>query len=152
MNTINAVAAGKQAVPVAVIVGVGLNTLFLVINGLFMLFVPQAWYNFVPGVTDTGFFNQHFVRDIGMIQIFLGAGFAVGMLRPAVRFELWCAASVWLVAHALFHVWEVLVGICAASTLVRDFPAVSLPALVGVALAVWAGQRRATYHSVRTTP
>jgi hypothetical protein len=23
-------------------------------------------------VTDTGFFNQHFIRDIGIIQLFLG--------------------------------------------------------------------------------
>ena len=44
------------------------------------------------------FFNQHFIRDIGMIQIFLGAAFGIGIIRPAVRFELWAAATVWLIA------------------------------------------------------
>jgi len=35
-------------------------------------------------------------------------------------------------------VWEVAVGICSPSVLVRDFPAVSMPALMGIALTTWA--------------
>ena len=45
------------------------NGLFLCANGLFMLVAPQVWYDFVPGLTDTGFYNQHFIRDIGLIQL-----------------------------------------------------------------------------------
>ena len=60
---------------------VALNGLFLFGNGLFMLVVPLAWYHFVPGVIHTGSFNQHFIRDIGLIQMFLGAAFGVGMIR-----------------------------------------------------------------------
>lgn len=127
-----------EAVPMAVRAAVSLNGVFLIGNGLFMLVAPMAWYYFVPGVTDTGAFNQHFVRDIGIIQAFLGAAFVVGLMRPATRLDLWAAATAWLIAHALFHVWEVAVGICGPSTLVRDFPAVSLPALIGVALTTWA--------------
>ena len=111
---------------------------FLLANGLFMLTAPMTWYYLVPGVTDTGFFNQHFIRDIGIIQIFLGAAFGIGVIRPAHRFELWAGASLWLVAHAVFHLWEVAVGICAPSAIARDFPAVTLPALIGVAITVWA--------------
>jgi hypothetical protein len=99
---------------------------------------PEPWYNLVPGVTDTGPFNQHFVRDIGIIQLFLGVAFGIGMWKPARRVELWGVATLWLIAHAVFHVWEVAVGICAPSTLVRDFPAVSMPALMGIALTLWA--------------
>jgi hypothetical protein len=99
---------------------------------------PEPWYNLVPGVTDTGFFNQHFIRDIGIIQLFIGVAFGVGMLKPARRIELWGAATLWLIAHAVFHVWEVAVGICSPSVLVRDFPAVSMPALMGIALTTWA--------------
>jgi hypothetical protein len=84
-------------------------------------------------VTDTGFFNQHFVRDIGIIQLFLGVAFIVGLLRPERRIGLWAAATLWLSAHALFHFWEVAVGICAPSVIPRDFPAVTLPALIGIA-------------------
>ncbi len=121
---------------------VALNSLFLFGNGLFMLVAPTTWYYFVPGVTDTGFFNQHFIRDIGIIQMVLGAAFGIGMIRPARRLELWGAATLWLIAHAVFHLWEVAVGISSPSVIPRDFPAVTLPALIGVALTAWAWRTR----------
>lgn len=129
-------------VAMAILVMVAFNTLFLAANGLFMLVAPQPWYEFVPGVTATGFFNQHFIRDIGLIQLFLGTAFAVGLAVPERRIGLWLVATLWLAAHAVFHLWEVAVGICAPSALVRDFPAVSLPALIGTALTLWAIQRQ----------
>ena len=106
--------AGGRSLPVAV--GIGGSVATLEAN----LVRPQA------------------IRDIGLIQMFLGAAFVVGMLRPASRVALWAAATVWLIAHALLHFWEVAVGICAPSALARDFPAVTLPALIGIALTVWA--------------
>lgn len=121
---------------------VALNSLFLFGNGLFMLIAPKAWYYAVPGVTETGFFNQHFIRDIGIIQMFLGAAFGIGMIRPAHRLELWAGATSWLIAHAVFHLWEVAVGICSPSAILRDFPAVSLPALIGIAATAWAWSTR----------
>jgi hypothetical protein len=48
------------------------------------------------------------------------------------------AAAIWLSGHALFHFWEVAVGICPASAIARDFPAVTLPAIVGAVLTVLA--------------
>ena len=118
------------------------NAIFLSANGLFMLFAPQVWYDFVPGVTDTGFYNQHFIRDIGLIQMFLGAAFGIGMIPPASRLELWAAATSWLIAHAVLHLWEVAVGISSPSVIGRDFPAVTLPALLGIALTAWAWRSR----------
>jgi hypothetical protein len=131
----------NRAVLAAVLVLVAFNGLFLSANGMFMLVAPLAWYELVPGVTDTGFFNQHFVRDIGIVQLFLGVAFIVGLLRPERRIGLWAAATLWLCAHALFHLWEVAAGICAPSVIPRDFPAVTLPALVGIALTLWAIRR-----------
>src|SRR3546814_1429989 len=131
----------NRAVLAAVLVMVAFNGLLLSANGLFMLVAPLTWYELVPGVTDTGFFNQHFVPDIGIIQLFLGVAFIVGLLRPERRIGLWAAATLWLIAHALFHLWEVAVGICAPSVIPRDFPAVTLPALVGIALTLWAIRR-----------
>jgi hypothetical protein len=107
-------------------------------NGIFMLVSPEPWYLAVPGVTDTGPFNQHFVRDIGLIFVLLGGAFLIGAAQPHMRLILWGAATVWLCGHALFHFWEVAVGICTADVLPRDFPAVTLPALVGIALTIWA--------------
>ncbi len=86
---------------------------------------PADWYFAVPGVTTTGPFNQHFIRDIGIIFLFVGAGFLVGTARPKYRVLSWAAPTLWLGCHALFHFWEVAVGICGPSALARDFPAVT---------------------------
>lgn len=134
-------AQDNRATTVAVVAMVAFNGGFLSLNGLFMLINPLAWYELVPGVTDTGFFNQHFIRDIGMIQLFLGVAFIIGLGMPERRIGLWAAATAWLSAHALFHFWEVAVGICAPSVIPRDFPAVTMPALFGIALTLWAIRR-----------
>jgi uncharacterized protein YjeT (DUF2065 family) len=121
----------------------------LLANGIFMLVSPERWYVLVPGVTSTGPFNQHFLRDIGLIFVFMGGAFLVGVVRPQFRILLWAAAAIWLCGHALFHFWEVAVGICSPSDLVRDFPAVTLPAIIAVLLTLWAighagAEKRAT--------
>jgi len=117
---------------IAVLLGVALGA-----NGIFMLVAPNEWYLAVPGVTWTGPFNQHFLRDIGLIFVLLSGAFLVGAARPQFRVVLWGAASIWLLGHALFHLWEVAVGICSPSVIPRDFPAVSLPAIIGALLTFW---------------
>jgi hypothetical protein len=102
-----------------------------------MLTSPANWYFVVPGVTTTGPFNQHFVRDIGLIFLLV----AIAMLTGV--------AALWLADHALFHFWEVAVGICETSALARDFTAVTLPAILTTALALWAW-RDATRNSGRS--
>jgi len=140
----------NRTVRAAVIAMVACNGLFLSANGIFMLLAPLTWYESVPGVTDTGFFNQHFVRDIGIIQLFLGLAFIAGLLRTEQRIGLWAAATLWLIAHGLFHFWEVAVGICAPSAIPRDFAAVQLPALIGVVLTLWAIRRDRTIGRILT--
>lgn len=123
----------RLCIGLAVVIGIG-----AVLNGLTMLYAPGDWYLAVPGVTSTGPFNQHFIRDIGLIFLFLGAAFLVGAARPEYRVVLWASPTLWLWGHALFHFWEVAVGICGPSALARDFPAVTLPAILGTALTFWA--------------
>ena len=113
-----------------------------VANGLIMLAAPADWYFAVPGVTTTGPFNQHFIRDIGLIFVLIGMAYIWGAARPVMRVPLWAAASFWLAGHALFHLWEVAVGICGPSAIAQDFPAVTLPAIVGVGFTVWAAKGR----------
>lgn len=115
-----------------ILIGIILNSTFLILNGGFMIIDPKTWYEVVPGVINTGFYNQHFIRDIGIVQLFLGIAFAVGWFRSKERLILWGVATLWLIAHAIFHVWEVVVGICGPSALLRDFAAVSLPAIIGI--------------------
>ena len=117
----------------AVVLGVALEA-----NGVFMLAAPEPWYMAVPGVTATGPFNQHFLRDIGLIFVLIGGAFLLGAARPQLRVVAWAAHTLWLAGHALFHFWEVAVGICSPSVIPRDFPAVTLPAIIGAALTLWA--------------
>jgi hypothetical protein len=137
-DRIMAIRLGDHAIPAWTLPFIAFNAIFLTVNGIFMLIDPLLWYDVVPGVSTTGFFNQHFIRDIGIIQLFLGLAFAIGTFRPDRRIGLWAAATLWLSAHALFHFWEVAVGICAPAAIPRDFAAVTLPALIGVALTLWA--------------
>lgn len=106
-------------------------------NGILMLNAPEAWYFAVPGVTTTGPFNQHFLRDIGLIFVLIGLSFVYGAVRSGSRVLLWSMGAIWLSGHALFHFWEVAVGICGPEVLPRDFPAVTLPALIALGLSVW---------------
>lgn len=62
-------------------------------NGAFMLAAPESWYWAVPGVAETGGFNPHFIRDIGIVYIVTGAAFVFGALYPSNRKVLWSAAA-----------------------------------------------------------
>jgi hypothetical protein len=124
----------KSFCPAAAVV-LGVAAIF---NGVYMLIAPESWYFAVPGVTTTGPFNQHFVRDIGLIFLLLGGAFLIGAAQPHLRVPLWGAAAIWLSGHALFHFWEVAVGICSADVIPRDFPAVTLPAIIALLLTAWA--------------
>ena len=109
-----------------------------VANGLFMLISPERWYVTVPGVTTSGPFNQHFIRDIGLIFLLVGTSFLAGAAKPQSRTVLWAVPTLWLCGHALFHVWEVAIGMNPPWVLARDFPAVMVPAILGLVLTLWA--------------
>ena len=110
-------------------------------NGTFMLVAPESWYWAVPGVPDTGPFNQHLIRDVGFVYVVTGIAFALGVLQPQHRVGLWGVSAAWHICHALFHVWEVIVGICGPEALARDFMGVTLPSILAVVLAVWSWRR-----------
>ena len=59
--------------------------LSLLANGLFMLLAPAPWYAPIPGVSATGPFNSHFVRDIGCACGIAGAALLWLMREPQTR-------------------------------------------------------------------
>ena len=107
-------------------------------NAAWQLAAPEGWYWAIPGVPDRGPFNQHLVRDLGIIYALSGVGLILGALRPEQRFGYWWAPTAWLCGHALFHIWEVMVGMCGPASLVEDFAGVTLPALATLVLLVYA--------------
>lgn len=75
-------------------------------NGVFMLTAPALWYATIPGVTETGPANPHFIRDIGLAFIAAGVGLFIGAFRRDRRTIL--IASIFLGGHALLHLTEML--------------------------------------------
>ena len=79
------------------------------INGLTMLAAGPLWYETVPGVSDTGPFNPHFVQDIGVAFLMAGLALAARAWRP----RYWPAAVAgagFLAAHALIHLVMIASG------------------------------------------
>ena len=62
-------------------------------NGVAMLVMPKTWFWSVDGVSSTGGYNAHFIRDIGMVYVLSGAAMFAGVARPAQRVLLWSAAA-----------------------------------------------------------
>ena len=99
------------------------------INGVWMLGAPLHWYNNVPaGVPDYGPFNAHFVRDIGIAFLTVGAALGWAAVRPAARFELVAVAAIFAVLHGVLHVLDTARGHVDSSHWLLDAPGVYLPA------------------------
>ena len=80
-----------------------------VLNGSIMLLAAATWYERVPGVSETGPYNPHFVQDLG--AAFLVAGLALA--ARAWRTRYWPAAVAgagFLAAHALLHLAMIAFG------------------------------------------
>jgi hypothetical protein len=89
----------------------------------------------VPGVTQTGPYNPHFVKDIGAAYLVVAGALAWRAARPAAGQGAMVAAAAFLVLHALIHVADAAGGLHMAHDLVRDLGGILLPALIAVWLA-----------------
>lgn len=119
--------------------------MLLGINGLAMLVVPAGWYALVPGVTETGPLNHHFVRDIGAAYLVAAAALAWFALDARARAAA-LAGGAFLALHAAVHVGEAFADGHPAH-LLRDLAGVLLPP----ALVLWlAWPRRRADNSRRS--
>jgi len=118
----------------AVILGIGLG-----LNALWMLAVPAAWYAAVPGVTQTGPFNPHFVRDIGAAYLVAGAALLWFAASPKAQSAAQAGAA-FLTLHALVHLWDAAAGREHAHQLI-DLATVFLPSVLAIWIAWPAHQR-----------
>ena len=118
----------------AVILGIGLG-----LNALWMLAVPAAWYAAVPGVTQTGPFNPHFVRDIGAAYLVAAAALIWFAASPKAQSAVQAGAA-FLTLHALVHLWDAVAGREHAHQLI-DLATVFLPSVLAIWIAWPAHQR-----------
>ena len=106
-------------------------------NGVWMLAAPFNWFNTVPGVLDSGPFNDHFVRDVGIAYALSGIAF-LQLARGVAGARPYAMAGVFfLLTHAGLHLAETLVGVRDIPHLLTDLPAVVLLPLA----AAWAARR-----------
>lgn len=108
-----------------------------------MLVAPGPWYAAVPGVTHTGPFNQHFVRDIGCAYLVSG-GALIWLARDVRAWPAAMLAGLFLGLHAGTHVWDALAGREELTQLIVDLPDVFLPPV----LVLWLSWRARTPSAV----
>ena len=115
----------------AIVLGMGFGG-----NAAFMLARPLAWYAFVPGVDETGPANVHFIRDIGCAYLVV----ALSLFWLAMsRLRAWPAAlasGTFLSLHGLVHVGDALTGRGDLHHLAAAVPAIFLPAVFVMWLAL----------------
>lgn len=104
-------------------------------NGVAMLVAGPWWYGTVPGVTETGPYNPHFVKDIGAAYLVAAGALVWRALRPSAGQGALVAAAAFLGLHAAVHVLDAAGGHHAGHDLARDFAGVFLPALLAAWLA-----------------
>jgi hypothetical protein len=105
-----------------------------VVNGLAMLFAALAWYDAVPGVTSTGPFNPHFVKDIGAVYLACAIGLGWFAWQPREGWPAMAVAATWLTLHAAVHVYDATCGASPLADVQRDFVGVYLFAAIPLAL------------------
>ena len=79
------------------------------LNGVMMLVAGPLWYASVPGATEIGPYNPHFVQDIGAAFLVAGLALAARAWRP----WYWPAAIAgagFLATHALIHLVMMAAG------------------------------------------
>lgn len=100
-------------------------------TGLYISAFPLMFYETGPGVSDTGPYNMHFLRDVGFAFLVSALGIAYGLARKLKPLLVFGAA--WIAMHGLFH----LVLWCmhpSAEGAINDLVLVVLPAAVATYL------------------
>ncbi|MCG8491051.1 MAG: hypothetical protein MI743_05510 [Sneathiellales bacterium] len=122
---------------------IGSSAVFSFLFGLYMVIDPYGWYNFVETVKATGPANAHFITDIGFAYLFSGLVLGYATLHPGLRWGTAVIGNAWLAAHGIFHIYEVVAGLCSEDIFWREAPGVlGPPALVFIGLAIQLARQR----------
>ncbi|NUM53987.1 MAG: hypothetical protein HUU46_10125 [Candidatus Hydrogenedentes bacterium] len=105
-------------------------------NGGWMILYAPGWYDSIPGVTNTGLYNGHFVRDIGLAYFISGAGFIWCAFNLRQCWPVIVAQAMWATGHAALHVADMFMARLPLTHWILDAPGVLLPGAVLGLLAV----------------
>ncbi len=118
----------------------GLLAAVLAGNGAAMLAAGAWWYATVPGVTQTGPYNPHFVKDIGAAYLVCAAAVVWRIAWPATAWSASVAVAAFLGLHGVIHLADSLGDPAPLADLLRDAPGVFIPALLAAWIA-WPSNR-----------
>ena len=114
-------------------------------NAAWMLGAPEHWFHNLPaGVPDTGPFNEHFVRDLGVVMAVMGLALVWAAAHRAVRVPVLYMVSGFYVLHALLHVWDTARGFLGPEHWALDAGGVYIPMVLVLAATFWAKRDQAT--------
>jgi hypothetical protein len=113
-----------------------------VANGLWMLFDPAGWYVGLPAaVPDTGPFNPHLVRDVGVAYSVCGIGFGWCAQNLERALPVFVGITLFYGGHAITHVADIVEGRLPPSHWLIDTPLVFAPTIVLVVMGTWLARR-----------
>ncbi|HAC57918.1 MAG TPA: hypothetical protein DCF73_06135 [Rhodobiaceae bacterium] len=119
-----------------------LFALVWLINAIWMLADPADWYASIDGVSNTGPYNPHFVRDIGVAYLMLALLSGAAIRWPVHATALLGAVTLYLGLHALLHVWDIAAARLPIEHVLVDLPGVFLPPFISAALTWWCAPAR----------
>jgi len=123
------------------------------VNAAWMLLDPLRWYHDLPaGVPDFGDFNPHFVRDIGCAFATVGAAQVWAAFAPRHRFPLVAMTALFLVAHAVLHVYDTTRGAVDHTHWWLDLPGVYAPAALLTVLTILLARQQGDRHANPARP
>ncbi len=106
-------------------------------NAAWMILSPASWFTGLPaGVPDTGPFNAHFVRDIGVAFAVAAFGFAWCARHSHRCYPVHVGLTLFFGGHALVHVADLLAGRLPPHHWWLDLPGVFGPALLLALLSI----------------
>ena len=74
------------------------------LSGAMIFLFPEAFYQVVPGPSIYGGYNEHLVRDLGLVYFSSGL---MGMLaRLGMNLAIYLCAGLWSILHGLYHIFE----------------------------------------------
>lgn len=71
---------------------------------VWMIVSPGTFFDAVAGF---GTRNDHFIRDVAVLYLAVGAGLAIAVTRRSWRFPVLAIAATWYLAHAVNHLVDI---------------------------------------------
>lgn len=110
--------------------------LLSLLNAAIMLSAPEWWFWTTPGVSGSGPYNPHFVKDVGLTFLVLGVAAGAALAVPQYRLPLLGVFVAWNFGHAVLHVVDIATGCLPPENIATDTPLVIVPAFIAALLLI----------------